>query len=277
MLGLQVCSAIELGPQDGFDAHWYIGYTLAERDDSHVFRTDLEIPPLYPAYLSALMTLDPGYERYLECLHENLPHWGYEGDEFKAFGAGDLASCRRIEHPGFALQVLLAALSVVLVWLAGHVASGRPAVAHLAALTVVLLSTRLHIFLRHTPDSLVIPLFAAFQMLLAYLVFAGSGASRGKRTAAAVVAGLFLGALTLTRPPYEYLPPALAGAAWLWMLRDRARRREVAASSALLLATALLVFAWPQVQREREREREKSELRRPTARTSLRAGWTSTR
>lgn len=157
LLGLQVRSAVELGPQDGFDAHWYIGYTLAERDDSRVFRTDLEIPPLYPAYLSALMTLDPGYERYLECLHENLPHWGYEGDEFKAFGAGDLASCRRIEHPGFALQVLLAALSVVLAWLAGHVASGRPAVAHLAALTVVLLSTRLHIFLRRTPDSLVIP------------------------------------------------------------------------------------------------------------------------
>lgn len=242
LVTLVVRNAVQLGPQDGFDAHWYIGYALAERDDSRVFRTSYEIPPLYPAYLSALMNLDPNYERYLECLHENLPYWGDEGNGFGVIRGGKPASCRRIEHSGFALQLLLAALSVVLVWLAGYLASGRPAVAHLAALLVTWSPAWLRLLLRHTPDSLVVPLFAAFHLLLAYLVLAGSRASRWKRTAAAIAAGLLLGALALTRPPYEYLLPALAGAAWLWVIGSRTRRREIAASSALLLASALLVF-----------------------------------
>lgn len=254
LIGLVVRSAVEMGPRDGFDSHWFIGYALAERD-SRVFPDSTDHPPLYLAYLLALMTLDAGYERYLECLHENLPHWSCEEGECERVPGGDLASCRRIAHPGFSLQVLLAALSVVPVWLAGYLASGRPAVAHLATLLVVWNPYWLPWALRHTPYTLVVPLLPAFHLLLAYLVFAGTGASVRRRTAAAIAAGLLLGALTLLRPPYEYVLPALAGAAWLWMLRNRARRREIAASSALLLASALLVFAWPALREREENHR----------------------
>ena len=244
LIGLQVHNHYDRGPTDGFDAHWFIGLALDYRDEGLLGVDPVRYPPLYPLWLSALMGLDPGYEAYLRCLHENLNHWRVEGGNLVRSGGGDLASCLRMPHLGFAVQAALGALAIALVWFAGHLLSGRPAVAHLAALIALSVPNNWLLWgTRHIPENLVAPLFAGFNLCLAWLVWRGRTKGPAQRAAVAILGGLLLGALALTRPPYEYLLVALPAAAAIWMFRERARRREVLLALGGLLFGASLLFA----------------------------------
>ena len=132
-------------------------------------------------------------------------------------------------------------------WIAGWLASGRPMAAHLAAMFAVYAQAFVIHGNAHEPENLVVPLLAGVNVCLAWLVLRIRRAKirrvkKGTLAVAAACGGL-LGALALTRPPYEFLLAALPLAAAAWMLRDRPRRREIAVAAACIAVTASLVVA----------------------------------
>ena len=240
LIGLQAHGAFELGPRDWFDARWYIGYALSILHESQLPQGPVEIVPLYPLWLTMLMHVDPDYRDYLQCLHNNLPYWS-GGQKFRG---GDISVCRRLDNIGFYVQVLLGAIGTGLVWLAGWLVSGRPMVAHLSASFVLYTQSWIIQGNAHIPESLVIPLFAGVNVCLAWLV-GGRGKTKPRSAAMAITCGVLLGALALTRPPYEFLLAALPVAAFIWMIRDRPRRRAIAvATTWILVSASLVVTPW---------------------------------
>ena len=238
LLGAHVWTFFQRGPQDGVDAQWYIDYALSVFHESQFPAGRVEIAPLYPLWLNLWMNVDPDYVDDLHCLRDNLPHW-HEG---KFFDYRDITACRHLDNIGFRIQVLLGAIGVGLVWIAGWLASGRPMAAHLAAMFAVYTQAFVIHGNAHEPENLVVPLLAGVNVCLAWLVLR-IRRRKGRTLAVAAACGLLLGALALTRPPYEFLLAALPLAAAVWMLRDRPGRREIAVAAACIAVTASLVVA----------------------------------
>ncbi len=244
LLGTHVWISFERGPQDGVDARWYIEYALSIFHESAFPAGEPQVVPLYPLWLNMWMHVDPDYVDDLHCLCDNLPYW--IGGKF--IDDGDITTCRYLDNIGFHIQILLGCIGIGLVWIAGWLASGRLMAAHLAAMFVVYTQDFVTYgngrFVtygnQHIPESLAIPLFAGVNVCLAWLVL-GTGRAKGRRVAVAITCGLLLGALALTRPPYESLLAALPFAAAIWMFRDRRRRREIVVTTACIMVTASLV------------------------------------
>ena len=244
LLGVYAHEAAETGPTDNVDARWYIGYALSIFHESRLPQGRVEIVPLHPLWLAMWMHVDPGIHDYLQCLHGNLPYWS-EGKKY--YPERRLDVCRPLDNAGFYVLVLLGAVGIGLVWLAGWLVSGRLMVAHLSGFFALYAQGWIPYSNSNIPESLAIPLFAGVNVCLAWLVCAcigeGSGRTKLRTAAVAVTCGLLLGALALTRPPYEFLLAALPFAAAAWMLSDRPRRREITAATAWILVGASLATA----------------------------------
>ena len=234
------------------DSFEYIDNALAFFDSSGFIDDRVwEYGPLHPLWLGGLMHLDPAFAETLRCMRDTLPRWpGWEPlwETFGGVHAGRkaaLASCRPWSNVGFPAQVLLGAFGVAMIWLAGWLASGRAAVAHLAAFTALLLGASAHYSGVLKAEGLVIPLFAGANVCLAGAVLqAGRGPRAVARVRAALLGcGALFGTLILTRPPYEYVLAAVLLAACARMLFDRARRREIATAIVLVLVAAAAVTA----------------------------------
>ena len=245
LLGAYAHDAIELGPTDRVDARWYIGHALSVFHESRLPQGPVHnIVPIHPLWLTMLMRIDPDIHDYLQCLHGSLPYWR-AGKKYHASRSPD--SCRPLDSAAFYILVFLGSVGIGLVWLAGWLASGRLVVAHLSAFFALYAQNWIRYSNSNIPESLAIPLFAGVNVCLAWLVCVcireTSGRTKPRTAAVAVTCGLLLGALALTRPPYEFLLVALPLAASVWMFPDRSRRRKIAAATAWILVGASLVVA----------------------------------
>ncbi len=227
----------------GWDDFWYIDQALSRfHDPQDAGPQPVEIVPLYPLWLNLLMHLDPAFADFLECASVQTGVRPRPGTA-RVYPEG---VCEPTRTLGLYAHALLGAVGIGLAWCAGRLASGRIAVAHLAAF-IVLLSGQYAgrydaINTVWMTESLVVPLFAAVNVCLAWLV---RGTSRHNAAIAATGGGIALGALILTRPPYEYLPAALLAAAAVLMLASPARRREAGLATArIVLGACLMVAPW---------------------------------
>ena len=216
----------------GSDEPYYVDYAFRLFHGSRfTHHRSEEIVPLYPLWLAALMHIDPAFHDFLECAFANrrLP------------AAQAEAICRPLGNIGYHAQAALGAIGMALVWIAGWIASGRLSVAHLSALIALATGQYAAYTTSFMTEALVIPLFAGVNVCLAWLL-AGGGTLR-RNAIVATGCGITLGALILTRPPYEYLLPALLLAVGALIVRDRHRRRAHAVALACILGFASLSVA----------------------------------
>ena len=232
------------GPSYGYDVFYYIGPALSIFYESHFSWHRL---PLYPFWLNLLMHIDPAFADCLQCMYETLPRWPVWDPRWVEHFGGvvegkrtTLAVCQPWNNIGFYAQASMGAIGIGLVWLAGWLASRRLMTAHLSAVVALFLDR--YITVSYMTENLVIPLFTGVNICLAYLVL-GRDRAMPQLWGVAITCGLLLGALSLTRPPYEFLLLALPFAATIYMVRNRLRRREITVATAGILISALLVIA----------------------------------
>ncbi len=215
-----------------YDENYYVTYAVNVFHDFRFTSFENEqTVPLYPVWLAALMHVDPAFYDFLECVHSkvHLPAVQVE------------AICRPLGNIGYHAQAALGAVGVALAWLAGRIASGRLAVAHLSALVAIAAGQYAVDTTSFLTEVLVVPLLAGVNVCLAWLL-AGEGAPR-RNAIVATGCGVALGALVLVRPPYEWLLPALLLAGGALILRNRRRRRARAVALACILGAASAVVA----------------------------------
>ena len=248
LIGMYIYSAFVVhGPRYSGDGFFYVEQALSIFRGSQLSEDAL---PLYPLWLNLLMHIDPACVDYLQCMCETLPRWPawdlrwgeHFGDVVKGKRGVILAVCRPWDNIGFYAQALLGAIGIGLVWIAGWLASGRFAIAHISAFVALYLDRYLLYSTAYRPENLVIPLFGGVNVCLAYLAL-GRARTMPQRVVVAITCGLLLGALILTRPPYEFLLVALSLAAAIYAFRNGARRREITVAIAGILISALLVIA----------------------------------
>ncbi len=221
-----------------YDEQYYITYAFNVFHESLFasfsqlgnFLDELTVP-LYPVWLAALMHVDLAFYDSLACVRSNthLPAAQVE------------AVCRPLGNIGYHAQAALGAVGVALAWIAGRIASGRLAVAHLSALVAIAAGQYAVDTTSFLTEALVVPLFAGVNVCLAWLL-AGGGDPR-RNAIVATACGVALGALVLVRPPYEWLLPALLLAGGALILRNRHRRRARAVALACILGAASAVVA----------------------------------
>ena len=252
LLGAYVHSAFVLHyPRHSPDGSWYIERALVLHESGALPHLE-GVRPLYLRWLDLLMRADPDFAGYLRCLDRTVPRWPEWDPRWAEHHGGvregktALASaCRPLANVGIYAQALLGAVGVGLVGLAGWLASRRALVAYLSVLVALLLDGYVHQSFGYMADSLVVPLFTGVNVCLAWLARGRQPASAPRAAAAAGAGGLLLGALVLTRPPYEVLLAVLPAAAAVLAFRNRARRRAIgAAAGGFLLGAALIVTPW---------------------------------
>ncbi|MGK7866863.1 glycosyltransferase family 39 protein [Falsiroseomonas sp. E2-1-a20] len=176
------------------------------------------LPPAFPLLLAGLMALDPALRAAGACLVQIYPAVG----------------CQPYLGPVVPVQMALVAVALACLFAAARRLSG-PAIAAVTTCVAMLLIWRYVPLLRLAmTEPLALALFAG--ALLALLA-----ALDGDRRAA-ILLGLLLGLLVLTRPSHIVLLP-LAGVALLFAPARRARRLVAPALLALGLAVALLPWA----------------------------------
>lgn len=232
------------GPSYGYDDFRYFRLALSIFHESQFPESFL---PLYPLWLNLLMHIDPAFADCLQCMYETLPRWPvWDPRWVEHFGGvvkgkrATLAVCQPWNNIGIYAQALLGAIGIGLVYLAGWLASGRLMTAHLSAFVALFLDR--YITVSYMTENLVIPLFTGVNVCLAYLVL-GRDRAMPQLWGVAITCGLLLGALILTRPPYEFLLIALPFAATIYMFRNRSRRREITVATVGILISVLLVIA----------------------------------
>lgn len=203
-------------------------------------RPDLTYAPLYPAFVAGIMALDPGLAAELDCYLNNNTDLA----TIKAAG------CRPHYGSIIVVQMLLAAVTLVLVWVTARIVTHSEAAAWLA-FGLALLTGRHGFYANHfLTENLVLPLFAAAGLALVV-------AWRDKRPAAFVIAGLILGLAALARPIFLQLTLVIAVlllglGLWYWyrgrhIASDQAPRpaggRRLVLGSFLLALTCLVTIS----------------------------------
>ena len=247
LVGMYAYSAfIVHGPGYGTDSLRYIELALSFYHESQL---PWMLLPLGTLWLNLLMHIDPAFVDCLQCMHETLPNWpAWDPRWVEHFGGAvaaegkraALAACRPWSNIGFYAGTLMGAIGVGLIWFAGWLASGRLTTAHLSAFVALLLDGYVRESVGYMTETLVIPLFTGVNVCVAYLVL-GRARTMRKVVAVAIICGLLLGALILTRPPYELLLVALPLAAIVYLFRHWSQRREVTVAIAGILISAWLV------------------------------------
>ncbi len=213
------------------DERYYVDYALSVFHESSFNHRLGFILPLYPAWLAALMHIDPAFYDFLECVFANR----------HLHAAQSEAICRPLGNIAYYAQSILGTIGIALAWLAGWIASKRLGVAHLSALIALGVGRYAVHTTSFMTEALTIPLFAGVNVCLAWLV-TGGGTLR-RNAIVAIGCGITLGALILTRPPYEYLLLGLPFAAIALVFGDRHRRRAHAIALACILGVASLVVS----------------------------------
>ena len=252
LLGAYVHSVFVLHhPNYSPDGAWYVERALVLHESGALPRLE-GVRPLYLLWLDLLMRADPDFAGYLRCLDRTVPRWP-EWDPRWAEHYGGVregktalaSACRPLANIGVYAQALLGAVGVGLVGLAGWLASRRALVAYLSVLVALLLDGYVHQSVGYMPDSLVVPLFTGVNVCLAWLARDRRTASAPRAAGAALVCGLLLGALVLTRPPYEFLLAVLPAAAAVLAFLHPARRRAIGVATAgIVLGAVLAVTPW---------------------------------
>ena len=226
-----IASSSHMATMEG-DEGYYAKYALSVFHGSRfTYQRSEEIVPLYPFWLAALMHIDPAFHDFLECavVKKHLP------------AAQAEAICRPLGNIGYHAQAALGTIGIALVWIAGWIASRRLSVAHLSALIALAAGQYAVYTTSFMTEALVIPLFGGVNVCLAWLLVGGGTLRRNAIVATGC--GITLGALILTRPPYEYLLPALLFAVSALIFRDRHRRRAHTVALACILGFASLSVA----------------------------------
>lgn len=193
---------------------------------------DIAYTPLYPAFLAGVMALDHRLADDILCYL----------DHNTSLEALQAAGCDKRYGGLIAVQLVLAALALVLVWLTARAVTGSEAVAWVA-LVLALLSGRHVFYANHfLTENLVLPLLAAAGLVL---VLAWQQRERRVGLLLFVLAGALLGLATLTRPVFLYLAVVLAlGLAGFALWRRPRPRRLLAGAAGLGLGCALVLFPW---------------------------------
>ena len=252
LFGAYVHSAFVLHhPRHSPDGAWYVERALVLHESGA--SPPLEgVRPLYLRWLNLLMRADPDFAGYLRCLDRTVPRWP-EWDPRWAERYGGVregktalaSACRPLANVGIYAQALLGAVGVALVGLAGWLASRRALVAYLSVLVALLLDGYVHQSVGYMPDSLVVPLFTGVNVCLARLARDRRPPSAPRTAGTALLGGLLLGALILTRPPYELLLAVLPAAAAVLAFRNLACRRAIGiATAGVVLGAALIAMPW---------------------------------
>jgi hypothetical protein len=186
--------------------------------------------PLYPALLLAVAKVDPRFARAVDC--------SVESNHKKR----DPATCEVYATSMHVAHALLLTIGVVAIALAAQVLFGPPTAFYLAGILAILgLLPEADLFSYLMTESLTFCLYgvAALFMLLAW--------TTGRRRHAAL-SGLFLGLLTLARPSFLVLAPALllliVAAGW-----PVPARRQRLWGQLLAFAAAFLLVVGPWVAR----------------------------
>lgn len=185
--------------------------------------------PLYPAFLSVLMSLSPDFNKTAHCVKEHRRP--------KVI----VKECQPLHlGPMIVTHVFLAALAGMLAWLSAFTLTGRMALAWLAMILVLATKEYASNTVIIMTENLIFPLFT-----LATLLFIQMWRKRNLRHA--VAAGVALALLALTRPAFTYLfyfaAVVMIPLAATWWLR-KTNLRLALLSLLFILSYAAAVSPW---------------------------------
>ncbi|MCG8547305.1 MAG: glycosyltransferase family 39 protein, partial [Alphaproteobacteria bacterium] len=183
--------------------------------------------PLYPAWIAAMMTLDPGLRESLLCIVQDRTQ---------------RAACPM--HFGWfvSAQLLFASITVFAVWLLARRLTRSLLIAWIAAGFAILAEAPYGYANQFLTEAVLLPLFSLFILFLVL-------AYQDRKPAWLLAAGLTLGLATLTRPGYEYLFYAVAIVLAVLAIRFRTK---TAAASVVLFAVAFAVTVAPWMLRNKQ-------------------------
>lgn len=218
------------------DARTYVRLALAVsefgvygmyRDGEHAPQPAMDVMPLYPLFVAALMRADHALRDTLTCVMSRLPQ----------------AQCSQAYDSLIRVQTALMAASAVLVWLTAWVWSGRLGVTWAAMVAAFAAAVLPEFAPQFLTENLSLPLAGVFTLGLAMFL------RDQRRWLAATLIGIALGLLALTRPSFWYLLLAATALTALLVLLPRSRQRALP----LVLSCALaMCFALPWLARNHQ-------------------------
>lgn len=181
------------------------------------------VAPLYPAFVAAMIPFSPGLAATATCLAE------------------DHTPCPETLGPLIPLQLLIAAINLLLLWRLAATATESETVGWIA---LILAAFGCYEFaaaaLSAVTENLSLCLFAASQLALV-------AAARRKDCRIALLAGLFLGLAALTRPAFAYAAYAILAASLVgWAIPAfRARFRDpIRLGVVMAIGAGLAIVPW---------------------------------
>jgi len=184
---------------------------------------DLELGPVYPAFLAALISIDDAMRQGLVCLVESRP---------------DPSGCALHFRTLLIAQALLMAAFLVSVWLTAYIISRSRLVGWVAmfiACASVVPSKYAGLYLT---EAVTLPIFGFFT-LFSVLAMVRSDQRRWP-----ILAGLCIGLLALTRPTFAYLFAFLICIAVIYFVAVRAHRKAWIALIVFSIAYCATVAPW---------------------------------
>ncbi|MBF0246618.1 MAG: glycosyltransferase family 39 protein [Alphaproteobacteria bacterium] len=178
-------------------AHGVFGYLV---DPAIAPQSEMFFLPLYPAFLSLLMSLDQTFASSVQCILSNM---NTDGPLHADPG------CAPQYGLAIPVQVLLAGLTLFFVWGTARRLSGSAKVAALAAILALLTKSYIHYANQFLTEVLTLPLAAA-------LGWAMIAAWQDRSLKAAALSGLLFGLVTLNRAGWSYAVLVIAPV-FLWM------------------------------------------------------------
>lgn len=169
------------------DVHGVFAYTYVQPTDGPP-QPDIFFAPLYPALLTVIAKLSPGFSEYIACVVHA-----------RGTAVAEAAIlCPPNVNAAIILQCALAVLSSVLVYLAAFLVFGRKRYAWLAMFLALATGEYAYYATQYLTETLVFPLFTLATLFVVY-------AWRKPSVLVWVMAGITLGLLALVRPSFIYL------------------------------------------------------------------------
>ena len=181
--------------------------------------------PLYPTFLAGVITVDPAFAGTVDCYLAAADETGRR-------------ACPQELGLLQPVQMILAILSLFLVWLSAWHLTGRLSVAWLSMILASCAEAYAYYTSFIMTEALVFPLFTA-ACLLAVLAW------KYKKGSAFFACGVMLGLLALTRPSYIYLfYLAFAASVAAGLLSGRSLKQKLGWPLLLLAGYALMAAPW---------------------------------
>ncbi len=184
---------------------------------------ELDVAPLYPAFLAGLIKLDPGFRESLICAVRGPPPPGGCPGHFRTL----------VIAQGF-----LAVMFLLSVWYAALLLSGRRAVAWAAYAFAAASVIPLHYTRLFLTEALILPLFGFFTLCLLKTL------RQPGNKVWPILTGLMIALLALTKPIYAYLFWFLAFAALILVASVWRSRGAVVGLALFLAAYGAVTVPW---------------------------------